>query len=158
MCKNLPTKNKTCPNIGYPDMAETISSIPPIFSSKPSAVEPSASPNSPADFPFLSKTVNLAPLSPLQGGPGLMYAQMPRCPDAQMPRRPDAQIPRCPDAQMPRRTSIQDHPVYLFYPMYFQEQFFLFFSQLKSPPHYKAFVSYAPHSKPPSKKDTHDAS
>ena len=65
----------------------------------------------------------------IQGGPGLMYAQKPRCPEAQMPRSPDAQKPKSPDAQkprcpeaqmprspkaqMPRRTSIQNHPVQL---------------------------------------------
>ena len=43
----------------------------------------------------------------IQGGPGLMYAQKPRCSDAQIPRCPKAQMPRSPDAQMPRNPDAQ---------------------------------------------------
>ena len=57
-----------------------------------------------------SKNGPKTPRLQIQGGPGLMYAQMPRwlegqmprCPSAQMTRSPDAQLPRSPDAQKPR--------------------------------------------------------
>ena len=49
----------------------------------------------------------------LKSGPGLMYAQEPRCPEVHMPicpdahRCPEAQMPRCPDAQIPRCPNTQ---------------------------------------------------
>ena len=75
---------------------------------------------------LLQHVVDFKLVKSMQSGPGLVYAQRPRspdaqdprclgaqmprspdahklrCPDSHMPRSPDAQVPRCPEAQVPR--------------------------------------------------------